>query len=84
MNIATKYNIGDTAYKISESGNLLEVTISTIHIKVTSNYIAVRYHDSFRGASHDEEDLYSTREECATKWLTSQGLSANSLLNIKP
>ena len=88
MQIETKFNVGDKLWFIDGTGEILEVIINSIDIKV-SGKIPNHHFDSktvieyrIRPTSESsytftgiyENRLYKTKQEAGEAWLKSQGL----------
>ena len=87
MQIETKFNVGDTHWFIDGQGQILEVIINSIDIKVSGRMpnhhfdskTVIEYRITTTSTNHTfscvkENQLYNTKQEAGEGWLKSQGL----------
>lgn len=84
MQIETKFNVGDKLWFIDGTGQILEVIIESIGIKVIDdNFVSktvvgydIRRNSASRYIFNDikENNLYKTKQEAGEAWMESQGL----------
>ena len=88
MQIETKFNVGDKLWFVDGKGQILEVIINSIDIKVNGKMVnhnfntiaVVEYRirptseSSYTFNCIKENRLYKTKQEAGEAWLKSQGL----------
>ena len=88
MQIETKFNVGDKLWFIESTGQILEIIIHNIDIKVSSinpsndfhTKIVIEYRirptseSSYTFTGIYENRLYKTKQEAGEAWMKSQGL----------
>ena len=74
MLINTKYSVNDKVF-IIEGANITEKTIKEVRTLTTNKHEGVTY--LFEGTSYsvNEPFIFSTKQEAAEAWLTSQNLN---------
>ena len=78
MQIETKFNVGGKHWFIDGQGQILEVIITVIDVKVRDKTV-FEYHIMTTSTRHTfscvkENQLYNTKQEAGEAWLKSQGL----------
>jgi len=76
MQIDTKFNVGDSVWAINQN-NLESVKISSIKITVSSMGYSMNFEAHTQkgmGVTKKLDELYPTKQECASAWLEKQGL----------
>ena len=69
MTIGTKYNIGDTVYKIDGS-TIMEHQITSMKIEVCNKEVVINI--NYNGTR--ENELYPTKQEAGEAWMKQNGL----------
>jgi hypothetical protein len=76
MKVETKFNRGDVVWFI-KGAYILDLRIKKIDIIISDNQVLITYEGhSDRGVFHREnqENIFSSKDECALVWLKNQGL----------
>lgn len=83
MQINPKYNVGDTVYTTSNTGDIVKLEVSSVTIVVGKTITDITYKLLTTSKSNygtiKEDKLYASPKEIAKVWLSRNGLDVNDL-----